>query len=244
MFEDVGVNINKIAIPTGTLNKNDNSQYHLVQIIRNLANTLDGEPEYEDSLYIDGLLESVDRGTFIYPSVVSKIILNNVNVCYNLINVQYFSPIADINGNKIKFNPDAYAYQYWLSYKEKYVNSNLESDRITSEEIFLKDNMDSISFDGTNVVVESDIIMNIAGRSDLPTVVFSYDCEKNDGPKTISQFMELMWQGRPNGDETFRSREIDLYWIPPRNGGNMGDYKVNVPNNFRDNEHNAVINGN
>jgi hypothetical protein len=37
LFTDVNSEINKIAIPTEVLNKNDNSKYHLVQISRNYA---------------------------------------------------------------------------------------------------------------------------------------------------------------------------------------------------------------
>ena len=84
LFSDDGSN--KIAIPTEVLNKNDNSKYHLVQIIRNLSNLENGvSPIYEDSLYIDGLLESSDASTATSPSKVSKIILQNINAFYNLI---------------------------------------------------------------------------------------------------------------------------------------------------------------
>ena len=62
LFTDVNSEINKIAIPTEILNKNNNSQYHLVQIIRNLADSPNGVPVFEDSLYIDGMIESVVMG--------------------------------------------------------------------------------------------------------------------------------------------------------------------------------------
>ena len=233
LFTDISSDINKIAIPTEVLNKNENSQYHLIQIIRNLSDTSNGEPVFEDSLYIDGLLESSDRTTSKVSSVVTKMVLNAINVCYNLINVQYFSPSYTLNGVTTKFNPDGYAYQYWLSYKEKYVNSGLDGDRLKEEEIFIKDNINRIFFDGTNVVVDPSIVMDISGRSDLPTVVFSYNC-KNGAEKEVSDFMELMWKGRANGDTSFYSRKIDLYWIPERSGGNMSEYLVNIPNNFID----------
>ena len=83
LFTDINSEINKIAIPTEVLNKNDNSKYHLIQIIRNLSDTSNGEPVFEDSLYIDGLLESSDRVTRKISSVVTKLILNNINICYN-----------------------------------------------------------------------------------------------------------------------------------------------------------------
>ena len=239
LFTDVNSEINKIAIPTEVLNKNDNSKYHLIQIIRNYAGVSDGLPVFEDSLYIDGLLESCDRTTTSISSIVTKLVLNNINICYNLINIQYFSPTYESNGVKTKFNPDGYAYQYWLSYKEKYVNSGLEGARLKEEEIFIKDNMNRIFFDGTNVVVDSSIVMDIAGRSDLPTVVFSYDC----GNGKVSDFMGLMWEGRDNGDTTFQSRKIDLYWVPERSGGNMSEYLVNIPNRFTDNTYNQIITG-
>ena len=233
LFTDVSSDINKIAIPTEVLNKNENSHYHLIQIIRNLSDTSNGEPVFEDSLYIDGLLESADRTTSRVSSVVTKMVLNAINVCYNLINVQYFSPSYTVNGVTTKFNPDGYAYQYWLSYKEKYVNSGSDGARLKEEEIFIKDNINRIFFDGTNVVVDPSIVMDISGRSDVPTVVFSYNCE-NGAEKKVSDFMELMWKGRANGDTSFNSRKIDLYWIPERSGGNMSEYLVNIPNNFID----------
>ena len=219
---------NKIAIPTEVLDKNDNSKYHLVQIIRNLSNLENGvTPVYEDSLYIDGLLESSNVATTSSPLKVSQIILQNINACYNLINIQYFS-YENNEGNR--FNPDAYAYQYWLAYKEKYVNSSLSENRLTDGEFFfINGNMDRISFDGTNVVVDPSIIMDIARISDLPTVVFSYDCQKGD-KKEISAFMEDMWMGRTNGDTTFGRKEIDLYWIPSKTiYGKLEEYEVIIP---------------
>ena len=242
LFTDVNSDINKIAIPTEVLNKNENSQYHLIQIIRNLSDTSNGDPVFEDSLYIDGLLESADRTTSKVSSVVTKMILNGINICYNLINVQYFSPTYTVNGVLTKFNPDGYAYQYWLAYKEKYVNAGSDGVRLKEEEIFIKDNINRIFFDGTNVVVDSSIVMDIAGRSDVPTVIFSYNCG-NGAEKKVSEFMELMWKGRANGDTSFNSRKIDLYWIPERSGGNMSEYMVNIPNNFTDNTYNQIITG-
>ena len=240
LFTDISSDINKIAIPTEVLNKNDNSQYHLIQIIRNLSDTSNGEPVFEDSLYIDGLLESADRKTSKIPSVVQKMVLNAINVCYNLINVQYFPHIYKNNGEEYKFNPDGYAYQYWLSYKEKYVNSGLDGDRLKLEEKTFLDNINHMFFDGTNVVVDQSTVMNIARISDLPTVIFSYNC----GNGKISDFMELMWAGRPNGDKTFGSRNINLYWIPARykdtDGKNMSDFLVKIPNNLKDKNDNII----
>ena len=239
LFEPLESEINKIAIPTESLNKNENSQYHLVQIIRHLSDISNNV--FEDSLYIDGLLESVDRITYKSPIVISKLVLNKINICYNLINVQYFDHSKKIGNETVKFNPDAYAYQYWLSYKEKYVNTSLDI-RLTESEKFIKDNMYRIYFDGTNVVVDQGVVVDIAGGSDLPTVVFSYDCETG-GENSISEFMELMWRGRTNGDTTFNGRKIDLYWIPERSRGNLDDFMVNIPQNFTDNTYNNVIGG-
>ena len=236
LFTNVDSEINKIAIPTEILNKNDNKKYHLVQIIRHLSDSTGGTPIFEDSLYIGGLLESVDRSTSSTSSVVNKLVLNNINACYNLINIQYFSPSFILNGITTKFNPDEYAYQYWLSYKEKYVNSSSEGTRLTEGERFIKENMYRILFDGTNVIVDNGIIMDIANRSKIPTVVFSYNCE-NGSQKTISEFMELMWAGRTNGDTDFGSRKIDLYWIPSGGSGetDFSKYIVNIPSALKDN---------
>jgi hypothetical protein len=197
--------------------------------------------EYEDALYIDGIIESVHRNVIDTNLVVKRLVLNNINICYNLINIQYFESSNKIGDKTVKFNPDGYAYQYWLAYKEKYVNSNL-GVRLKDSEIFIKDLMDRIYFDGTNVVVDSSIIMDIAGRSDVPTVIFGYNCQ-NDADKRVSKFMETMWAGRTNGDSTFNSRKIDLYWVPERTGGNMSEYIVNIPSNFTDSVHEQNMTG-
>ena len=244
LFTDVNSEINKIAIPTEVLNKDDNSKYHLVQIIRNLSDISGEKPIFEDYLYIDGMIESVDRTTSSISSVVDRIVLNNINICYNLINVQYFSPVREDKntGVKTKFDPDRYAYQYWLSYKEKYVRSNY-AERLTNKEIFIKNNMHRMLFDGTNVVVDSGIIIDIAKISELPTVVFSYNCD-NGTEKILSQFMEMMWAGRANGDSSdFGKRMIDFYWIPPGVGvdSTMDKFIVNIPNNLTDNTNNQTI---
>ena len=102
--------------------------------------------------------------------------------------------------------------QYWLAYKEKYVNSG-EDIRVKDSELFIMQNMDRIYFDGTNVVVDDGVVLDIAGRSEIPTVVFSYDCA-SDGVGSIDEFMELMWQGRANGDKTFNGRKIDFLFFP------------------------------
>ena len=48
------------------------------------------------------------------------------------------------------------------------------------ERVFIGGYMDRFFFDGTNVVVDTGIIMDIAKHSALPTVVFSYNCENGD----------------------------------------------------------------
>ena len=239
LFTDVTDEKNKIAIPTDILDKNKNSQYHLVQIIRNYVGLSSGQPVFEDSLYIDGMLESVNRNTTISPLLVKKIKLNNINICYNLINIQYISPTHKVNEDEIKFNPDGYAYQYWLCYKEKYVNSNSEGSRLNEGELFMVDNMHQIFFDGTNVVIDnSDIVVNIAKYSDLPTVVFGYNCTDGENYKSIDSFMNMMWDGRHNGkDDTFKSRKIDLYWIPPRiknDNKKLNDFNIKIPSGLID----------
>ena len=247
LFTDVNSEINKIAIPTEVLNKNESSQYHLVQIIRNYSGLSEGMPVFEDSLYIDGMLESVNRETSKSSLSIKKLVLNNINICYNLINVQYVSPTHTVNDDVIKFNPDGYAYQYWLSYKEKYVNSGSDSNRLKDEEIFIKDNMYRIFFDGTNVVFNDEtVVVDIARVSDLPSVVFGYNCD--DGlEKKVSEFMESMWKGRSNSDtSSFESRKINLHWIPARTKTDkkrVSDYVVNIPNNFSDNMQGHSVTG-
>ena len=245
LFTEATDEKNKIAIPTEILNKNENSQYHLIQIIRNLSGLMGEDPVFEDTLYIDGLLESVNLNTSRSPLLVEKIILNNINICYNLINIQYVSHTKKEGDINIKFNPDGYAYQYWLSYKEKYVNSNSEGSRITEEEEFIKNNMHRILFDGANVVADdSGIVVDIAKRSKLPTVVFGYNCENGEN-KTVDGFMNMMWQGRSDGDKSFGSRKIDLYWIPAgaNSGNQINDYIIEIPNGLTDSTDTNSITG-
>ena len=226
LFTDANSNINKIAIPTETFDKNDNTKYHLIQIVRSYNGS-----EFEDSLYIDGLLESVDRNISGSALVISKIILNNINIYYNLINIQYAEDIFTTeSGDKVKFNPDAFAYQYWLSYKEKYVKSSSNGVRITDAENFIRQNMHRIFFDGVNVEVDEGIISDIAQRSQLPTVVFEYECANEED---ISSFMNMMWAGRPNGDETFGNKQIKLYWIPAGGGGTVRENEVKIPETLK-----------
>ena len=231
-------NSNKIAIPTEVLNKDKNNQYHLIQIIRYMSDTSEGSASFEDCLYIDGLLESSDSVSSETPSVISKLILNNINICYNLINVQYFNPI---NNNNYKFNPDAFAYQYWLSYKEKYVNSDSEI-RLTNEEKIFKELIYRFGFDGTNVVFEDQSIINdISKVSNLPIVIFRYNCNSNSDYSRVSDFMNMMWEGRKNGDTTFYSRPIQLYWIPKKTGGDLSNFEVKIPNNLTDKDGTNIV---
>ena len=237
LFTDINSSINKIAIPTESFDKNENKKYHLIQIIRNYNGS-----EFEDSLYIDGLLESVDRNVSYSPLVISKIILNNINISYNLINIQYSDNIfTSLSGEEIVFNTDGFAYQYWLSYKQKYVNSNIiDAPRVTYEEKFIAANMHRISFDGTNVEVDEGIILDIASCSQLPSVVFKYECKSEED---ISSFMEMMWAGRANGDTTFGGRNISLFWIPAGAGGTLSEYEVKIPETLKTYK-NEEINGN
>ena len=236
---------NKIAIPTEVLDKNDNKKYHLVQIIRTANKLESGEVvEFEDSLYIDGIIESVNRSVSYTNLVINSLTLNNINICYNLINVQY----CEMSKDNIDFNTDAYAYQYWLSYKEKYVNSQSD-ERLTGAEYYMIQNIiPYISFDGTNVVVDAEIIPKISQYSDLPTMVFSYDCVNSGNGKysDISSFMEMMWTGRSAGDTSFGKRKIDLYWIPAGSGGTLNEWKVNIPEltNNSNGENSSKIPGN
>ena len=231
-------NEKKIAIPTEVLDKNDNSKYHLVQIIRYISDVKNDKYEYEDSLYIDGLLEFAKKQDGFLK--IGKLVLNNINICYNLINVQYFG----YKRNGYIFNPDAYAYQYWLSYKEKYINSGLDK-RLSEEEyaIIRGKYLDRISFDGENVVVEPDIVKSFASISDLPTVIFKYNCanEKDSNYQILSNFMNSMWMGRDAGDNSFGNKNIDLYWISEKtpegeiaNGSDdsFGNCKVTIPSNL------------
>ena len=72
--------------------------------------------------------------------------MNNVNIAYNLINLQYY-PSANLN-------IDAVIYRYWLAYKQRYVNNALGIDISEVEkQILTLSESGGFKFDGSNVIV-------------------------------------------------------------------------------------------
>ena len=103
----------KICIPPEeNFNMSINSQYHLIQIVRTKIGYVDQtHGKYATYLYIDGRLESNDPSGQNYGSLfVEKIKLHNVNVVYNLINLQFV-----LIDETTDYTVDGLIYQYYLA---------------------------------------------------------------------------------------------------------------------------------
>lgn len=203
LFGQEHSNINKIFIPTEEYNATDGTKYHLVQICR----YKDSPGKYIDYLYIDGKLESCKHDVVDLPATISKIVLNNVNIAYNLINLQYY-PSANLN-------IDAIIYRYWLAYKQRYVNNALGIDISEVEkQILTLSESGGFKFDGSNVIVNKSTVETIAASVDIPTIMFDYTLKSNE---TYEEFMQSVLKGYLSGDTgSFGNKDISLWWCGGR----------------------------
>lgn len=203
LFGQEHSNINKIFIPTEEYNATDGTKYHLVQICR----YKDSPETYIDYLYIDGKLESCKHDTEPLPATISKIVLNNVNIAYNLINLQYY-PSANLN-------IDAVIYRYWLAYKQRYVNNALGIDISEVEkQILTLSESGGFKFDGSNVIVNKSTVETIAASVDIPTIMFDYTLKSTE---TYEEFMQSVLKGYQSGDTgSFGNKDIALWWCGGR----------------------------
>lgn len=203
LFGQEHSNINKIFIPTEEYNATDGTKYHLVQICR----YKDSPETYIDYLYIDGKLESCKHDIEPLPATISKIVLNNVNIAYNLINLQYY-PSANLN-------IDAVIYRYWLAYKQRYVNNALGIDISEVEkQILTLSESGGFKFDGSNVIVNKSTVETIAASVDIPTIMFDYTLKSTE---TYEEFMQSVLKGYQSGDTgSFGNRDIALWWCGGR----------------------------
>jgi len=203
LFGPEGSDENKIFIPTEDYNSIEGTKYHLVQICRHKQRA----NQYIDYLYIDGKLESCKHNVEELPARISKIVLNNVNASYNLINLQYY-PSANLN-------IDAVVYRYWLAYKQRYINnaSGIEITEIEKQMLTIAEG-NRFKFDGSNVILNKSTVETIAASVDIPTVMFDYTL----GPEeTYAGFMEQMLTGYTAGNtESFGNRDIHLWWCGGR----------------------------
>ena len=205
--------------PEKNLNPSDSSKYHLVQIVRYKigvdTSSGSGGYLYGTYLYIDGKLESDDPTTPQYnPLYIDKIILNNVNVIYNLISVQYIKmkQPSEVVSDKINNNTiDGIIYQHYLAYKNRMnVGEVSESERV------LLTNIPNMKFDGTNVIVNYTFLEDISKFMPIPTMMMSFGSQDDGDPISENElitFRNNLFKGYQSGnDEAFGDPEISLYW--------------------------------
>lgn len=204
----------KICIPTeNQYNKFDAEKYHLIQIVKHRIGIVGETEKFATYLYVDGKLESNksqaddDNSWFI-----GRIVLNNVNVSYNLINLQYVNlplPITfkdNYEHIQTGYSIDEIIYQYYLAYK-KIMGAGI----VSKAEQTIFSNMSSIKFDGENTVVPFSFVETISGQMPIPTMVMEY---LNDDEIQLTKFRNLLFKGYKDGDtESFPTTQLtNLYW--------------------------------
>ena len=229
LFSDIG---KKICIPTeSNFDKSINEQYHLVQIVRYKIGIDSGNhPQYASYLYIDGKLESNKPGTDSNQLFIGRIVLNNVNVIYNHIGIQYVKLDEPSVAAANKTNTiDSIIYQYYLAYK-----NIMHAGEVTEAEREILKSLSDIKFDGENVIVEKAFLDSTSPYMPIPTMMMEYEGQKlEDGtPDTadLNKFISDLFRGYPNGDTAFGRREISLYWCEGKKEGTKTTLnKVEVP---------------
>ena len=198
LFSD---NNKKICIPKeSNFDKSVNAQYHLIQIVRYRVgyNNLN-KPQYASYLYIDGKLESNEPILRDNQLHIGRIVLNNVNVIYNLIELQYVN-VTDPKFD-VKYTIDSLIYQYYLAYK-----GIMHVGEVTDSEKAILDNISEMKFDGENVIVQKSFVDTVAPHMPIPTMMMEYTGTDTD------TFINDLFKGYPNGDDSFHQKPISLYW--------------------------------
>lgn len=202
------------------------NKYHLVQIVRTKISKESNV--YATYLYIDGIIESVSSSTDINRLYVGKIELNNVNVSYNLINVQYVK--------KGDYTVDELIYQYSLKYKEVTGKEITESE--TDLLKVLKNH--TITFDGTSVRIsdntqDNSVINTIVKKMPIPTLMVEYNTAvegQTMSQEDIAEFERVLFQGYENGDTDsgFKHRPINVFWCDAWDGNNAPELqRIEIP---------------
>ena len=243
LFSDIG---KKICIPTeSNFDKSINEQYHLVQIVRyKIGIDSSNHPQYASYLYIDGKLESNKPGTDSNQLFIGRIVLNNVNVIYNHIGIQYVKLDEPSVAAANKTNTiDSIIYQYYLAYK-----NIMHVGEVTEAEREILKSISDIKFDGENVIVDKSFIDSTSPYMPIPTMMMEYEGQKlDDGTPDmadLNKFISDLFRGYPNGDTAFGRREISLYWCEGKKEGTKTTLnKVEVPA-ITDSKTNIVYTGN
>lgn len=200
-----------ICIPSEKkYDKSVNEQYHLIQIVRHKIDDK-GSGQYASYLYVDGRLESNKSTVDSNPWRVNRIVFNNVNAVYNLINIQYvklFTP-GIIIGNQDRENIptiDELIYQYYLAYKDI---MGCAGGEVSDAEKTIYDNMSSIKFDGTNVIVDYDFVKNVSTDMPIPTMMMEYVPSETEDPNNI---ITDLFRGYNTASNDFEPKQILLHW--------------------------------
>ena len=206
-----------IFIPTeNNFNVSQSTQYHLIQIVRHMIDQVGSEGKFATYLYIDGKLESNSTDVLTdRPWFIGKIKLNNVNVIYNLINIQYVKMDIPsmVKENQRTTTIDELIYQYWLAYKSIMFVGN-----VTESESALLQYMPNIKFDGENTIVNDTFVSNISPYMPIPTMMFEYGAPDENGvsiytPQELEAFKKNLFRSYGDGDnESFGSPVVTLYW--------------------------------
>lgn len=229
LFSD---NNKKICIPKeSNFDKSVNEQYHLVQIVRYRVgyNNLN-KPQYASYLYIDGKLESNEPILRENQLHIGKIVLNNVNAIYNLIEIQYVN-IKDPKF-EVKYTLDSLIYQYYLGYKEI-----MHAGEVSESEIAILKNISEMKFDGENVIVQKSFVDTVAPHMPIPTMMMEYT------GTDVETFINDLFKGYPNGDDSFHQKPISLYWCEGlKQGITTSLTEIHIPN-ITDRETNIEYSG-
>ena len=203
-----------IFIPTeSNFNVSSSDQFHLVQIVRHRIDQVGSIGKYATYLYIDGKLESnstqVDDNKQWY---IGKIVLNNVNAIYNLINIQYIKMDipGDVKDNVNVLTIDELIYQYYLAYKSK-----MYAGTVTESESTLLQYLPNVKFNGEDVIVNDTFVSNISPYMPIPTMMFEYGGDESTSitDDDLKEFKEGLFKGYGDGDtNTFGEHQITLYW--------------------------------
>lgn len=201
----------------------DSSKYHLIQIVRKkLGFDANQTPQYATYLYIDGILESNDQSLSSTPWTIGKFEFNNVNVSYNLIEVDYMDNIDNIDG---------FIYQYYLKYKE-----TVQQQDLSVIEQTVLEQINSIKFDGKDVIVNKSLVETLAPQMPIPTMLIDFNNIGDDNiikltDDEISALKENLFKGYPNGDTSFGNKDVSLYWSDGLKDGNSNSLKkITIPN--------------
>lgn len=205
--------------------KDNQENYHLIQIYSQYVKQVQNDYYYEISLYIDGVLEVVFPEVYNSPLLITHFSIMPTNCYINLLEVDYKE--AQLNNNC-----DYEVYKYYLKYKNEILRLDVVNELQLTEYL---PNFD-VGLDG-RVTVDYSTINNIANYIDTPTLVMTY---QNSG-----QFVDFMGSLEQNYGEDGTGLGADmnfpvtLQWSPGRNG--LSD--IQFPSGYETAQYRAALQG-